>query len=251
MKLDNVEGTLQDAYKQIVAGTMQPSAKIQAERVTDENLRHRCFYVPEGTLYYRGEGREIKPDGNVMLAITREKDNLVLRHLEDAVEADNSFVQLRRSNDYLPRIEEAVASINASETVIVDLSKVRLQGNHSMLRYLEIGTSPEDYVKLNDEERKLAAMYHGSMAPKADKMLKSDFDLSMATLHKFNIGSTRIYVVAPDYVVKHVSKQKPVIARASVLVNFNGNSDVDAGDRAFDYLQVRGERRVKKSTLGD
>ena len=249
MALESVVGNLQTAYRQIEPGTMQPAAAIQVERHTNEDMQNQWFYTAEGLLYYKGEGREIKPSSSkVMLALTQEKDNLVLRHLDDTLESDNSFIQLTKNGNYFPKREEAAASILATpQERIVDLTQVRLKGTEKEFRYLELDTSPKAYTKLNAEERKLASVYYGSMEPKecADDELKSDFELTMEKFHGRGIKKTRVYVVAPDYVVEQVSEQKPVIARASVLDYFGYGSGAGTGGRNVDLTnRVRGVHRV-------
>ena len=247
MGLDSVVGNLQSAYTQITPGTMQTAAALQVERHTDRSMRNQWFYTADGPLYYIGEGRELKPDGKVMLALTQEKDNLVFRHLDDKVKEANSFVQLIDTGNYFPKKEEAVASITAPETVVIDLAQVRLKGENEEYQYFEIGTSPEDYDKLNGEERKLASAYHGSMAQKecSNGDNKSDFEITMKGLREHGIYNTRIFVVTPGYVQKHTSNEKPVLARASWLDSFNDYSDGYAYNHNINYdSRVRGVRRV-------
>ncbi|MBI2666795.1 hypothetical protein HYX13_04240, partial [Candidatus Woesearchaeota archaeon] len=138
---ENIEGNLRDAYKNTVSGTMLHVAEITKARITDNSLRMVGFYTADGPLYFLKGG---KP----MLALTREKDNLVLKHIDEA------FEQLvHGGGNYYPDAEEARKAITASETTVIDISQLRLENDNNEWSHLAINTG--DYSGLNAEEKKL------------------------------------------------------------------------------------------------
>ena len=192
--------------------------QLMKERRRNPQLRAQSFYTADGELYFlHGQ--------TPTLAITGEKDNLVLRHLDDA------FTQLTTVENYRPDIHEAQQSIDAPETVLIDLTKLRLQGDDAAWRYLRISTT--QYDKLQPEERKLAERVYGQ---------GDEFGLSMAQLKKAGISETRIDVLNPAYVQKE-AEQGP-LGRASWLDGFAGNSVFSANDRNVSgRSRLRGVRR--------
>jgi len=223
MSLENIAGNLREAYAQIEPGTMQHADQITTERRTDESLRNLRFHTADGPIYFTGKDREMNADGTPQLALTREPQNLVLRHI------DAAFKQLTTDGNYRPDRKEAQAAINSEDTLVVDLGKLHLKGDDAEWRYLEIGTSPNQYDRLNSEERKLAERYFGA-----------DFGQSMKLFKDSGIKTTRVYVLNPEYVSTEASKNP--VSRASWLNIFNDDSFAyaDIRDVNYDGGRVRG-----------
>ena len=194
-KVENITGDLRE-YKQLVPGTFKHVDQLMKERQTDESLRSQWFYTADGELYFL---KDKKP----MLAITRESDNLVLRHIDDA------FTQLTKIGNYLVDKTEAQASIESKNTVLIDLSKLRLSDGDSEYKCLVIDT--KNYAKkLNSEEKRLAKRVYGS---------GKDLAANMKMLNDAGISETRIYVLNPEYIQKKA--QNGPLGRASWLDYFN------------------------------
>ena len=215
--LETITGNLR-AYAQLQPGTMLHVDELMHERRSNLALRDQTFYTADGALYFL-QGR------TPTLAITREKDNLVLRHLDDA------FTQLTRTKNYRPDVQEAQQSIGAPETVLIDVTKLHLHGDDAEWRYLEISTT--NYNKLRPEERKLVERVYGQ---------GNEFSASMAMLKEAGIEETKVYVLNPAYVQKE-AVQGP-LGRASWLNFFTIVSNFGASDRDVGGSgRLRGVRR--------
>ncbi len=221
-KLENLDGNLRDAYKQAVPGTVLCVDQLMKERITNPELRDLWFYTADGEVYSMD-------NGTPTLRITRETVNPVLKNIDAASE------QLVNHRNYLVPSAEFAAVKSASDTVVIDLTKLRLQGKENEWCYLAVNTSTTitDY---NPEEQKLLGRVFGA---------SSDYALIMEMLRQSlqRIQETKIFVLNPDY-VKTEAKNEPV-GRASWLVNFlNGCSYFDADNRGINSLsRVRGVRR--------
>lgn len=219
MALENIVGNLRDAYALIDPATMQHADDLQTERLTNLELRNLPFYTADGALYRMHEGR-------AQLGLTRRADNLVLRHLDDAL------TQLTESGNYRPAQEETDASFAAETTLRVGLSQLRLQGNNLEWQYLPISTS--EYNALNAEERNLAERVHGS----GDAFVRV-----MAMLANAGIRNTNIFVLSSSYVEKQTKNGS--IGRASWLNGFDDSSYFNADDRDFgSHDRLRGVPRA-------
>ncbi len=224
MALETIVDNLRNGYKQLQPGTMLHVDQLMKERRTNSKLRDQSFYTADGELYFL-RGKKKTPT----LAITREKDNLVLRHLMGA------FTKLTTTDNYRPDVQEAQQSIDAPETVLIDLTKLRLQGDEAKWRYLGISTTEYHrlFRRLNPEERKLTERVYGQ---------GDEFGLSMALLKGAGISEARIYVLNPVYVKKE-AKQGP-LGRAPWLDDFGRNSSFDSYDRSVGGSnRLRGVRR--------
>jgi hypothetical protein len=231
-KLENIDGNLRDAYKQCVPGTALCVDQLMRERQTNSELRNLCFYTPDGEVY------SIE-DNIPTLRITRESTktesglviiNPVLKNI------DAAFDQLVTTGNYqvIPADFEAVK--NAIDTVTVDLTKLKLQGDDKEWRYLAVGTS-KAITKYNAEQQKLLRRVFGPT--------EEDYATNMKMLKTSpqKIEETHIYVLNPDYV--KVNAETGPIGRASWLGSFSSSSDVDAVDRGISGSgRVRGVRRV-------
>lgn len=217
MTLENILGNLRDAYKQVVPGTVSHSDQLMRERRVNRELRGFGFYTGDGPLY-RVHG------GVVQLGLTREPDNLVLRHIDDA------FPQLVETGNYLPDPDEADATFAAGTTLVTDLSELGLSGSGEF-GYFNVDT--KKYDCLNPVERMLAERVYGQ---------GDDFVANMEMLEGVAILSPAIIVLHPDY-VKKAAKKRP-IGRAGWLRPLCNYFDFGAGGRDIDYDgRLRGVRR--------
>ncbi len=226
MALETVMGNLRNAYKQIIPGTMLHSAELTTERRGNPELRDLWFYTADGLLYFmRGD----KPH----LALTREKDNLVLRHI------DKAFAQLTEEGNYHPDNEEAEESIHSSDTLVVDLSELRLVNEEVEYSCLRIPTTR--YGRLNRVERALAERIYGQ---------GKDFVLNMSMLTEAGIGidRTSVNLLNPSY-VQNIAKNGP-IQRASWLDYFYNSSFFDAYNRFIgQHFRLRGTPRASEAHI--
>ncbi len=216
--LENIPGNLKDACKLSVPGKNRHVDEIMTERRTNEELRKLWFYTADGELYFMDGG---KPK----LAMTREPDNLVLRHIDDA------FTQLTSGGNYVPHPAEAERAIKASTTEVFDLTKLNPKKYDNEFSFIEVSTT--NYNSLNPEQRRLAERVYGK---------GNDFVLNMAMLKQSGINTTRVYVLDPEYVKEHANRGP--IGRGSWLNNFYSDSSFIANDRNINNRgRLRGVRR--------
>ncbi len=135
MTLENFFGNLKDAYKQLQPGTMLHVDQLINERRTNEELRNQWFYTADGEIYFL-DGVSKTPT----LAITREAQNPVLQHIDDA------FDQLLNNHNYRVLQADFAKALTAPDTVLVALPNLRLQGNDAEWRYLKIRTD-DGFIK--------------------------------------------------------------------------------------------------------
>jgi len=226
MTLESITGTLRDGSRQLQPGTMLHVGELMKERRTNpitpegDDLRTQWFYTADGQVY-------VMNGKNPQLAMTRGSANPLLQEATIYTYCH----QLLNDKNYRPTTEEVQRVLEAPDTVLINLSELRLSGNDKEWRYLAIDTSK--YKKLNDEERKFAERVYGQ---------GDDFRANMKMLKEANIAQTKIYVLSPDYVQEHA--QESALGRASWLLNFNYNSNFSAGGRNISNSnRVRGVRR--------
>ena len=202
MKLETVVGTLAEAYKSLRPGSILHVDEFMKERRTNEELRDQCFYAADG-LVYSLQGEKKVPT----LAITRASSNPLFQYSK----IDEYCQQLLRDQNYRPTPDETQRALSAPDTVLVDLTKLRLQVCNGEFSYLAIDT--RKYNKLNQEEQKLAQRVFGK---------GQDFGLTMEMLADTGIRETRMYVLSPNYVLRDAKENS--LGRASWLADFNSNS---------------------------
>lgn len=241
MPLESVIGNLR-ALSKLGKGTFQHADQLQAERQGNQELRMQHFYTADGNGYFP------RRDGGVDWAITREAENLVLRHLDDRFYC--SYTQLVRTGNYHSVGAEAIAARNAGGTVVVDMAKLRLEpGTDNELCYLNVRTE-DGFIKTRDgyqapNEEELKAMTRLGFTSGTLKMLCES--------EPKRIG-TKISVLDPEYVRK-VVKNKPEsmsLWRASWLGGFGNNSIFVAYDRDIDKDgRLRGLVRASEASTKD
>lgn len=236
MILQIVVGDLR-AYGQLEKGTFQHVDQLLTERrvnpitEADGNLRNKFLYTADGHGYFP------RKDGGVDWAITREAENLVLRHLDDHV--NSSYDQLTKTHNYHPDNAEAQVAKDAESTVVIDMSKLRLTGDHKVIRSLWIRTedgliqTEDGYQELNEEEQKVIT-----------RLGYTSEDFKILHDHYPTLKDTEIYVLNPDYIKEKVEKsQSDSLWRASGLHGFGGNSGFDAFIDEIDFrAPLRGVR---------
>jgi hypothetical protein len=229
-KLENIPGNLRDAYKQCVPGTFLCTDKLMNERRSYSGLRRKWFYTADGEVYSLD-------DGVPTLRVTREATNPVLRHLFDKGVC-SSYDQLMHKHYYNVTPADFKAVKNSIDTIIVDLTRLRLGGEEKEWRSLAIDT--KRYAeKLNDEERKFAERVYGQ---------GSDFVANMRLLRCGGISMTYIFVLSLDY-VKSKAKKGP-LGLVSALGHYLYDSSFVAhgcyiGSDSF----IRGIRKAVLKTL--
>jgi len=220
-KIENISGNLRDAYKQAVPGTVLCVDQLTKERITNSELRSNRFYTADGEVYSMD-------NGTPTLRITRETVNPVLKNI------DTAFDQLVSNGNYLVPSAEFEAVKSAADTVVVDLTKLRLQGSKTEWRYLAVDTS-KALGKYNAEEQKLLERVFGA---------GTDYTATMEMLRTSpqRIKEAKFFVLNPKY-VKDNAETDP-IGRASWLDNFDGDSDFLAVVRFIgDNIRLRGVYR--------
>ena len=221
MSLETITGNLRDAYKQVQPETMLHVDQLMKERRINRELRNVGFYTADGQLYFLA-GEEKTPS----LAMTRQPQNLVLRHIDDA------FTQLVETANYHPDVTEAQQAIEAPDTVVIDLTKLRLEKHNDEYSALVISTTKYD-KKLNAEERKLAERVYEQ---------GDNFVANMRMLSDAGISETRVFMLNPKYVQKEA--KDGAVGRASWLGCFIDDSSFNAVVRGVNDGRLRGVRRV-------
>ncbi|MEK6809675.1 MAG: hypothetical protein AABY40_03300 [Nanoarchaeota archaeon] len=198
MNLEIITGNLKDAYQRLQPGTMLHVDELM-NHMGDLKLRNHWFHTADGEIYFLGDRKA------PTLAMTRENDNPFLRNIDDA------FMQLTGKGNYRVTTSDFEEALAAPETVVITLAKLRLHGDEKGWRYLEIGTIPTRYNRLNSEERMFAERVYGQ---------GTDFVRNMELLKKADINEARIKVLNPGYVQRHAGAG--AIAGASWLnTNFS------------------------------
>lgn len=193
-----IPGNLRDAYKQAVPGTMRHVDELindwrnnLLEEIVGYRSRYRSFFPGNGQIYFK--------DGEIpKLAITREADNLVLRHIDEAFQWWNS------RHSYYPDPAEAEIAINAKDTEVFDLTRLDLKRESEQWSSLDVFS--DNYHQLTPEGRRLAERIYGR---------GEDFISNMKMLRQRGIPFGRIRVLN-SYWCHTYSRDRP-IAEASVL----------------------------------
>lgn len=221
MALENITGNLL-SYKELEPGTFQHSDQLSTERRTNHGLRTQWFYTADGEIY------TVQKKG-CLLAITREPQNLVLQDIDEA------YKQLTGQDNYFPEAEAGRASLEHKDTVVVDLKGLKLVKDND--QYGHFVVDPKKTKKLNYEQKRAAQRIYGPD--------EENFGLNMEMFAK--AGKTPyVFVLMPDYVQgKLRSNDKEFLGRASLLFNFNVNSNFLADDRyVSNHYALRGVRKI-------
>ncbi len=220
MTLENVTGNLLE-YKKLKLGTFQHADQLTTERRTNIELRNQWFYTADGELY------TVQKE-NVVWAITREPQNLVLENIDDA------YRQLTEKENYFPNAEAAQSSVDHKDSVVVDLKGLNLVKDNDLYGHFVVG--PKVVNELNSEQRKVAQRIYGPD--------EENFGLNMEMFA--GAGKTpHVYVLLPEYVKSTLgSNNRTFLGRASWLNYFYGGSDFNADGRGvYDDNRLRGVRR--------
>lgn len=227
--LEIIAGNYKDAFHQAVPGTVLHVDELMNRRRTEQNpelqrqLQHKGFYTPDGELYFL-KGK------TPYHAITREPENLVLHHIDDA------FEQLVQGDgNYRPPAREVQRVLRAKNTLVTNLTKLHLVEDNSNYCHFDVPT--EGYDTLNREQRRLAERVYGQ---------GKDFIANMEMLKKAGINAARVFVPNPAYVQKNAAKG--AIGLASWLNSFYNYSIFNANNRdVLNHYRVFGVRASEAS----
>jgi hypothetical protein len=222
MTLDNVTDNLRNGYKQLAPGSMRHGYELMNERrtCTDKKLRNELrnnpFYTADGLLY-------TVQNEKVLLGITRLPQNLVLRHIDDV------FTQLIQTDVYFPPADEARASFEHDDTVVVDLKGLNLMEggykfgynfgyDHFSDKYGHFVVDPRTYEYLNSQQKRVAQRLFGPD--------EENFGQNIEMLVKAGI-SPHILVLLPKYAYRRLKevRDKEYFGLPSLLGSFHDNSD--------------------------
>ena len=200
--IETVEGRLAETYRLLRPESILHADELMKERRTNEELRNKLLYTADGEIYSL-QGKNRTPT----LAITRGNFNPLFQDSK----IDGYCEQLRENENYRPTPDETSRALHAEDTVVIDLTALRLQKSDEEDSYLAIDT--RKYNTLNSEEQKLAQRVFGK---------GQDFVENMQMLADTGIRETRMYVLSPNYVVRDAKENS--LGRASWLADFNSNS---------------------------
>ena len=216
MTLKSVIGNLRDMYRYFDPESILHVDQLMNERRTnpvtpDGNLREQSFQTADGQIYFL-QGKNNVPT----LAITRGSFNPLFQDskIDEYCKEMAGVVAKSRDSRYYPTPDETLRALHAEDTVVVDLTKLRLQGNNAEFIYLAIDTSK--YHTLNSEEQKLAQRVYGQ---------DDNFTQTMTMLADAGIRETQVYVLNPyDVGLLHNYRNNFSAGWASVLRNFKDYS---------------------------
>ena len=222
MTIETVVGTLAEVYKLLRPKSIRHVDELMTERRTNEKLCGQWFYTADGEVYsLQGEDR------TPTLAITRGSSNPLL---QDST-INRYCRELLQNKNYRPTPDETLRALHAQDTVLVDLTKLRLRIVDEEFSYLAIDI--KKHTTLNPEERTLAQRVYGK---------DEDFTQTMKMLADSGIGETRVYVLNPEYVRTHA--QESPLGLSSWLSNFYFSSGFGANGRNINcHGRARGVRR--------
>ncbi|MBI2151212.1 hypothetical protein HYU21_00615 [Candidatus Woesearchaeota archaeon] len=193
------------AYSQLEPHTLLHADELMAEQVQNPALRNQHYYVADFAVYtLEGTGKKKIPTLWLARHTAQEPNNFVLNHLDDTI--NSSFEQLTQTHNYRPSLQEAQKVMQASSTLKIDLTQLRLKKHNDEFSYVEISTT--NYNQLNPEQRKLAERFYGQ---------RNVFDTAMATLKGADINTTKVFVLNPAYVQREAAAP---IGRAAWRNNF-------------------------------
>ncbi|PIN73420.1 hypothetical protein COV20_04290 [Candidatus Woesearchaeota archaeon CG10_big_fil_rev_8_21_14_0_10_45_16] len=224
--LEDITGTLLD-YNKLGPGTFCHVDELTQHRLVDKGSRGSMFYTADGHGYLRRE------NDNVEWIITRQPENLVLRHLYGP--ENNSFGQLIQTHNFRPAVEEAEAARNAASSVVIPLKNLRLSGDGAEYRSLVIRTADgyiataDGFQEANEDEHR--AIDRLGFTPEYLQLLRDS-----------NIKETRILVLHPDYVRENTQRGQS-LWRASLLGNFDSSSFSAGGYDVYSHDRLRGVRQ--------
>ena len=161
--------------------------------------------------------------------MTPGRTNPVLNHIDDA------YAAFEGNYNYFVEDRDFKTIIADTETVIIDMSKLRLKisdekFSDEKFAHLIVHTSKK-LSEYTHEEQKLLKHTYGPTA--------KDYSINMKMLNKSEIKKTKIYVLSPKY----VRALSAPISRASWLNCFNRDSIFFAINKNVDYnFGVRGVR---------
>lgn len=237
MTIKTIPGNLR-AVAQLEEGTFQHWDELSRDQIADPLLREQSYWVADYPQYGRNDSGEPK------LYLARLDNNLVLKHLFDA--KDSSWEQLlnqRTGYFFHPAQDEAQAVIEASSTLPVPLRALRLRGNDTKYRFLQVrtedsfintSTNPEKphFERPIDEEQQLL-----------DRAGYSSAFLNTWRTSRWRIQASNLYLLNPEAV--HQVAAEGFVGGAAWHGSFDGSASSSAVDHVVNIRGVlRGVRRV-------
>ncbi len=209
------QGPLAETFQKLDPNTIQYAFEITKERRGNLKLRKQGFWTADSSLY-RVE------DDDAVLYFGNRDTNLIFKNIEEATK------QLIKTGNYVPPKADIEAVVKAESTLRIKLLYLGLKGENDEWQYLEIDTS-DYYDTLKIIQRALAERVYGQ---------GKDFVENMKMLADVGVKKTKIYVLNPEYVRKHITEDGAIV-RASRLGVFElsgfdaGGSDVGIPSNAL------------------
>ncbi|MBS3123116.1 hypothetical protein J4437_00615 [Candidatus Woesearchaeota archaeon] len=201
-------------FKQFEPSSLPHVDQLMNERRDNPELQDRSYYTPDGLVYFLEKGTP-------MLAVTRADHNPVLKHIDDAFDVFQRGL-FCPGNVYPISEEDAKDAINAVDTEIFDLTKLRLsQRSFRIYPSVESCNTFEDYGQLQCIRDDLKLDFDGEFAER----IKNYKRLSNDTYHKLKLNAEerrlaeRIYGKGDDFVenIKTLNKRpQPKMADENV-----------------------------------
>lgn len=226
MTLETITGNLL-AYKELKRGTFQHVDQLTAERITNLELRDQKCYTADGEMY-TVQRRE------TLWAITRELQNLVLRNIDEA------YPQLTIRGNYFPAAEEAQASLEHQDTVVIEVNGLSLveYGKYGCLKFGHFMVDPKKVKELNSQQKLAAQRIFGPDEDSFGQNMEMFAEAGKLPL---------VSVLRPDYVQDALHKtDKKYLELASWLYHFNNNSIFFADDHQVDIPGCLRGLKLKK-----
>jgi len=223
MEYINPQGKLEDIAKLVDLSKVQSAREINRDRITNKSLRSMWFWTSDFPLYTMDKGE-------VVLNMATCEHNLLFKNLSDGIK------QLREKNNYFPNNVDIASIVNATSTVKLKLSNLKLQGNNSEWQYIDVDT--KNYATtLNKTQKAFVGIVYGN-----GKELKDN----MKMLSDSGITTTKLYVLNPEYVKNTLTQTgSKALARGSFLDYFSSSSSFGASS----WYVGSGSRRLRGVSL--
>ena len=205
-------GPLAKTHGLFIPNTINTGAQISADRITDEGLRNVWFYTANAALATKRDGKLLLGIGgnaafNVVFGYNIEQVCQMLK--------DTGYVHLnQKQRDAILRLEES------GNVVFVDPKKLNLQGIEAEYRSFPIRTA-KHYKDVTAARVPFVSAGYGS----GDMLSRVMANLK----EKGKILETVVYTMNPEHVDANVHDDE-IVARASGLFRFDGDSRFDAGE---------------------
>ena len=226
-KYEIEKGPLAETYGLFVSSTINTSAQISADRITDESLRREWFYTANLPLATKRDGKLLLGmGGNAAFTAVFGRDTAqVCQEL-----IDTGYIHLSpEQRDLMLRLERS------GEVIFVDPKDLKLKGKEDEYREFSIRTGAyEQDVTVARMPFVHAGYGSGNMVQQVMNNLQ----------RHGRIEETKVFTMSPDHAAENVTDGE-MVARASRLNGFDDSSDFIAGVRLVNYrYALRGVRQV-------